>query len=57
MTSIEMLSDTGANCFVVNNPEHLHEMMVSTDTAGVTGGSTAKVNCKGIIYLGLASAD
>ena len=52
-----MLSDTGANCFVVNNPEHLHEMMVSTDTAGVTGGSTAKVNCKGIIYLGLASAD
>jgi len=51
LLAIELLCDTGANWFMVNDPSYLHNLVASTDTVGVTRGSSAFVDFKGTLYL------
>ena len=57
LVRVEMLSDTGANYFAVNNPELPHDLVDSEDTIGVTGGSAARIDYKGTLCLCLMSVD
>ena len=51
LLTIELLCNTGANYFVVNNPSYLHNLVPSNDTVGVIGGASTTVDYKGILYL------
>ena len=57
LLTIKLLYNTGANCFIVNDPSYLHNFVPSTDTVDVTEGSSAQVDYKGILYLYLVPID
>ena len=55
LLSIEILCNIGANYFIVNDLEYLHDLVWSIDIVGLIGGSTANVDYKGTLYLYLKS--
>ena len=54
-TTLELLCDTGANCFVVNSPDCLHNLVQCNEFFWVTGGSRASVKWKGTLIFILKS--
>ena len=55
--AVEMLSDTGENCFIVNNLALLHDLVPSKDTVKVTGGSNVRVDYERTLCLCLFSTN
>ena len=43
------------NCFIVDNPNLLHNLVISRDTIGITSSTKAKIDYKGMLYLLLSN--
>ena len=48
---LELLCDTGTNCFVANNPNYLHDLIPSYVTLGITRGSNDSIYFKGTFHF------
>ena len=48
---IQFMLDSGANCFVVNDPKLLHDVSLSSDQVMVTGGTSAPISHKVSLHL------
>ena len=48
---VELLYDSGANYFIVNDPKLLPNLILCANAVGVTGGSTSMVSFKGTLCL------
>ena len=51
LIKVELLCDTGTNCFIMNNPDYLHDLIVSLDKVGITRGTNTTISYNRILHL------